>query len=55
MKARIVQHKHTPSVIDRQATQEELLDAVFSMWSMLRLCNEDHWEKLASHEPAAES
>jgi hypothetical protein len=48
-----VEHEHTPLVVDMKATKEELLDSVFSVWSMPRLCKEGHWEKLASHEFAA--
>jgi hypothetical protein len=30
-----------PMAMLMYATEEELLDAVFSVWPMLRLCNED--------------
>lgn len=41
--------KHVSTATNMHATVEELLEAVFSMWSVPRLCSEGHWEKLASH------
>jgi hypothetical protein len=40
-----------PAVTDMRATIEELLEEIFSMQSVPRLCSEDEWEKLVmSHE-----
>jgi hypothetical protein len=36
--------------MDVHATMQELLEAVFSMQSVLRLHGEGHCEKLASHD-----
>jgi hypothetical protein len=41
--------KHVSLATDMHATIEELLKAVFSMLSTLRLYSESRWEKLASH------
>lgn len=40
--------KHTPMVTDMHTTLEELLEAEFSVQSMLRPYNEDQWDKLVS-------
>jgi hypothetical protein len=36
--------KHTHGAMNTHATLEELLDTVFSTWSMPRICNEDQTE-----------
>jgi hypothetical protein len=38
-------NKHMSTAMDMHATIEELLEAVFSMWSMLRLYSEVHQEE----------
>jgi hypothetical protein len=40
--------KHVPTVTDNYTTVEELLEAVFSMWSVLRLYKENQREFLVS-------
>jgi hypothetical protein len=40
----IIDDKHLSMATDMHAKTEELLEAVFSMWSMLRLYRESHWE-----------
>jgi hypothetical protein len=36
--------KHVASAKDRHAEIKEMLEAVFPMWSVLRLYSEDQWE-----------
>jgi hypothetical protein len=38
--------KHVPTAADTYATIEEVLEAMFSIWSMLRLYNEHQQELL---------
>jgi hypothetical protein len=42
--------KHVSVAVDMHATVEELLEAVFSMWSVPRLYNENLWANYLSHE-----
>lgn len=35
---------------DTYATAEKLLEAVSSVWSILRLYSENHWEELTSEQ-----
>jgi hypothetical protein len=41
--------KHMSVALATHATKQEMLEAVLSMWSMLRLYSEGHQEKLPSH------
>jgi hypothetical protein len=38
--------KHVSAAMNQHAIQEELLEAVFSVWSILRLLSKGQWEKL---------
>jgi hypothetical protein len=38
--------KHVSAKTDTHATVEELLESVFSVWSIMRLCNEHEQDKL---------
>jgi hypothetical protein len=40
--------KHVPAAVNQHATIEELLEVVFPVWSVLRLCSQDQQEKLDS-------
>jgi hypothetical protein len=40
--------KHVSTAMNQQATIEELLEVVFSVWSALRLYGEDQQQKLVS-------
>jgi hypothetical protein len=47
--------KHISAEMNQHATIEELLEVVFSVWSVLRPYNEDQQEKLGSSCPIFQS
>jgi hypothetical protein len=40
--------KYTSAETDMHATTEEMWEAEYSVWSIPRLYNEDHWDKSVS-------
>jgi hypothetical protein len=47
--ARQLLDSHLSAAVNMQATIEELLEAAFFLWSMLRLYSKGHEETLVSH------
>lgn len=44
--------KQTSMAMDMHATTEDVLEAVISVWPILKLHDEDQWDKLVSCESA---
>jgi hypothetical protein len=40
--------KHTPTATDMHTVIQEMLETVYSVWFMLKLCNKDQWDHLVA-------